>query len=262
MPQIQATRETYDELQRAFDFFNDRLFDGKLPPCLITLQREKRTLGYFSVGRFVGRKSHETVDEIAMNPSYFSVRTIRDTLSTLVHEMVHAWQAHLGNPGKRGLRGYHNKEWANFMDMIGLCPSNTGEPGGKRLGEQMDHYIIEGGPFDQACAELITSEFTLSWLDRFPPKMKKNPAPAGSDGKGYIDDEHDPDSPGADVHDELDDEIAAALALVEPPPEGPVNKTNRQKYSCPVCKTNVWGKPGLILFCGGELCKKAEYAAT
>ncbi|EBA0667221.1 sprT domain-containing protein, partial [Salmonella enterica] len=34
------------------------------------------------------------------------------------------------------------------------------------------------------------------------------------------------------------------------------------KYTCPKCHTNVWGKPGLILYCGGEHCGKAEYQPT
>lgn len=50
------TPETYDELQRAYDFFNEKLFSNELPPCLITLQREKRTYGYCSFKRFVGRE--------------------------------------------------------------------------------------------------------------------------------------------------------------------------------------------------------------
>ena len=54
---IIPTQETYDELQRAYEFFNQRLFESALPPCLITLQREKRTYGYFSNGRFVGRST-------------------------------------------------------------------------------------------------------------------------------------------------------------------------------------------------------------
>lgn len=58
------TPETYDELQRAYDFFNEKLFSNELPPCLITLQREKRTYGYCSFKRFVGRESGYTVDEI------------------------------------------------------------------------------------------------------------------------------------------------------------------------------------------------------
>ncbi len=69
------TREAYDEFQLAFDHYNRELFDGRLPVCLITLQREKRAYGYFSSQRFGHRKSMQKTDEIAINPSYFAVVT-------------------------------------------------------------------------------------------------------------------------------------------------------------------------------------------
>jgi len=155
--------ETYKELELAYAFFNERLFDGKLPPCLITLQREKRTLGYLSHGRFVN-SGGEQIDELAMNPSYFGVRSIKQTLSTLVHEQCHKYQRFIG---KRHRAGYHDKVFSEIMEERGLFTSNTGKFGGKRTGQQMTHYIIKDGPFDKACDELIDSEFSLSWFDRF-----------------------------------------------------------------------------------------------
>ncbi|WP_435330610.1 SprT-like domain-containing protein, partial [Klebsiella pneumoniae] len=92
--------------------------------------------GYCSFQRFAGRESGQMVDEIAMNPVYFSIRTIKATLSTLVHEMVHQWQFHFG---KAGRRGYHNKEWAALMERVGLMPSDTGQAGGKKVGQSMTH---------------------------------------------------------------------------------------------------------------------------
>lgn len=251
------TYEAYNELLRAYDFFNAQLFAGKLPSCLITLQREKRTLGYHSPKRFVDRDSGIQIDEIAMNPSYFSIRTIKDSLSTLVHEMVHLQQTYFGKPGRRG---YHNLEWANLMEKVGLMPSDTGEPGGARRGQHMSHYIVAGGPFDNACDELTDLEFTLSWMDRFPPYQPKTKKPISPDGKGFIDDESPYDAEDLeDGEPELDDEIADALKFVNPPPKEPVNKSNRCKYRCPVCKTNVWGKPEIVVFCGGTDCEKAEF---
>lgn len=76
---MEPTATTYEELRRAFDFFNDKLFDGSLPPCLLTLQREKRTYGYFSAGRF-GTRRGDTTDEIALNPEYFAVVPVIETL--------------------------------------------------------------------------------------------------------------------------------------------------------------------------------------
>lgn len=227
----QPTPETYAELQAAFDHFNQVLFDGALPPCLITLQRERNTHGYYSNSRFVGRASGELVDEIAMNPSYFAIQPIRETLQTLVHEMVHQWQAHFGKPG-RGR--YHNQEWAAKMEAVGLMPSSTGQPGGKRTGDTMADYVIEGGAFELAAQELMTRAFTLSWLDRFPPVEPESEAMIRG---------------GA--------ELAATTKLVElPTPESrQAKRANRVKYRCPSCGIQAWGKPDLRLLCGAASCK-------
>jgi hypothetical protein len=40
------TTQAYAELQQAFEHYNVELFDGQIPRCLITMQREKRTYGY------------------------------------------------------------------------------------------------------------------------------------------------------------------------------------------------------------------------
>jgi SprT-like family len=165
----------YDSFERAFDYFNAELFGGRLPLCLITLNRNPRTRGYFSPERFQSRLEEERTDEIALNPDGFEGRTDKSILSTLVHEMVHLWQQHFGEPSRSR---YHNKEWAGFMEGVGLMPSTTGEPGGKRTGQSVTHYIIEGGPFDQAAERLLGGGFALTWQSR------RN---GGSDGKSKKD---------------------------------------------------------------------------
>ena len=157
------TQETYAELRTAYDFFNAALFKKQLPPCLITLQRHGRSYGYFSSGRFVHRHNKTTTDEIALNPDYMHRKTTEETLSTLVHEMVHLQQAHFGHPSRGG---YHNKAWADAMEAIGLIPSSTGRPGGLRIGQQVSHYIATGGLFACACKQLIEQGFDISWGDR------------------------------------------------------------------------------------------------
>lgn len=249
---MQPTATAYAELQQAYDHFNARLFGGKLPDCLITLQREKRTYGYFSSKRFVNRGGLLT-DEIAMNPTYFGVRPVRVTLSTLAHEMVHAWQFHFGKPGRRG---YHNIEWAEKMERLGLMPSNTGKPGGKRVGEQMTHFIIEGGAYAKACDELLTQEFTLSWLDRFPPYTHEViEAISGVRSLSPMDTDDDDQ-----VEHGIDNDLSIAL-LVTPGPADE-NKSNRCKYRCPSCAAQVWGKPGLLVICGGDSCNRVEFESV
>lgn len=184
-----------------------------------------------------------------MNPAYFGVRPIPATLSTLAHEMVHQWQYHRGKPGRRG---YHNKEWAQRMESIGLMPSNTGQPGGRKVGEQMTHYIIDGGPFARACAQLLTLPFTLSWCDRFPPYCP-TAAPIATGGQE--------DAAGSNAPS-VAAPVPAWGGLVPPPPPAPVNRSNRVKYRCPGCGAQAWAKPGLRLLCGGDKCAAAELEAV
>ena len=156
------TRKTYQTLDDAYGFFNARLFAGRLPPCLITMQRSKSAYGYFAGGRFGSRDGRLVTDEIALNPSHFRARTSEQSLSTLVHEMTHLEQHHFG---KTSRAGYHNKQWAGLMRQVGLVPSDTGAPGGKETGQKVSHYIEAGGRFEVACAELIRAGFDPFYVE-------------------------------------------------------------------------------------------------
>ena len=149
------TTQEYLKLDAAFEFFNMRLFKSELPNCLITLSRKRNARGYFSGGRFISRLASQKVDEIALNPETFDDHTDKQILSTLVHEMVHLQQHHFGSPSRGN---YHNREWAGWMEDIGLMPSNTGKPEGKRTGQSMMHYVIDGGSFDKACDIWLAGE--------------------------------------------------------------------------------------------------------
>lgn len=154
------TAKQYGTLQDAYDHFNRALWGGALPPCLITFQRKANARGYFRRDGFVARDGDNTTDEIALNPDTFTGRTDREILSTLAHEMAHLWQHHLGTPSRRA---YHNKEWGDEMERVGLMPSDTGQPGGKRVGQRMTHYIAEAGPFDLAAATFLADRTAVEW---------------------------------------------------------------------------------------------------
>jgi predicted SprT family Zn-dependent metalloprotease len=155
------TTDTYGDLVTAYDHYNRHLFAGRLPPCLITLQRTRHAYGYFSPARYRrrGTASYDAwiFDEIALNPDKLEHRPIDEALSTLVHEMVHLEQAHFGFPASTP---WHNQEWAQWMERVGLVPSETGKPGGKRTGRQCSHYIELGGLFAR-----VTAEFLLTHTD-------------------------------------------------------------------------------------------------
>lgn len=240
-PRLLPTTEAYGELQRAFSHFNEHLFENQLPECLITFQREKSTYGYFSSERFVHRDGVNTTDEIAINPAYFAIVPIGEILQTIAHEMVHAWQFRFGKPSRRG---YHNQEWADKMESIGLMPSSTGQPGGKKTGEKMADYAIEGGRFLDVCADLLKSDFKVSWLDRFPPAPQERLLR----GRG-------------DRQQQLMGLPQQAQAMIQAVVE-PVNKSNRVKQRCPNCGAQAWGKPGLKLLCGEPDCEAQSYEET
>src|SRR6516225_9588180 len=101
--------------------------------------------------KFSHRTGNEARSEIALNPATFRGRTDREIASTLLHEMVHLWQYYFGKPPRKG---YHNREWGDKMESLGLMPSEDGQPGGKRTGQRVTHYIIEGGPFACEWAKL------------------------------------------------------------------------------------------------------------
>lgn len=168
---MKPTRETYAELQQAYDFLNTELFEGRLPETLITLQRQHASYGYFSANQFVNMvENGETTHEIALNPIYFVVRSIPETLSVLAREMV-TLDLLVNSTSTPPRRRYRNKEWADACEAIGLMPSDTGKPGGKRTGDSVETYIIEGGLFDLATSRLMDTAFKLSWVDRYPPQM-------------------------------------------------------------------------------------------
>ena len=123
------TMKTYTTIQVAYDFFNERLFEGRLPQALCTLRTMRNARGYFWANQFQGKEKNAAIDEIALNPETFKDRSDKDVFSTLVHEMCHLEQEHFGKPSRSG---YHNKEWASMMKRVGLQPSTTGQEGGIR----------------------------------------------------------------------------------------------------------------------------------
>ncbi len=133
------------DLWRVYDHFDRRLFAGKLPRCQILFQRMPTCHGRYN------HSPCEGVDTITLD---LDDRADAEILATLAHEMVHLWQYHFGSPGRNG---HHNEAWADKMEEIGLMPSDTGSPGGRRTGRHVGHYVIAGGPFDLACSELLVA---------------------------------------------------------------------------------------------------------
>jgi len=139
------TIDQTEAFQNQWIYLNLEFFDGELSPCLLNFSRKSKAFGFFAPDRWV--QGSDVKPEISLNPSYLSMRPPIETVSTLLHEMVHQWQAEFGKPSRSG---YHNKEWSREMERVGLIPSTTGAPGGKKTGQRVSHYVYPGGVFEQA----------------------------------------------------------------------------------------------------------------
>lgn len=233
------TEVAYSELQIAYNFINEQLFNKTLPNCLITFQRNKNTFGYFNEKRYIN-KENKTTDEIALNPEYFLCYPLIEIFQTLAHEMCHQWQNHYGKPSRRC---YHNREWANKMIEIGLMPSHTGLPGGKKTGQKMADYPTPNGKFINCIMQLLKTGFRISWFDRFP--VKREPKIVLEWQK--------------ELMNELSDEEKEIFEKITQKPEieGAIfqdDNTNslsgkKFKYSCPSCHCSVWGKNNINIIC-------------
>lgn len=255
-----VTERAYNELQEAFDFYNMRLFKGELPDCLITFQRGKNTMGYFSYRRFVTSDgSNNMIDEIALNPEYFPVYPLIEVMQTLVHEQCHMWQFHFGKPSRKT---YHNEEWATKMESIGLIPSSTGEPGGARTGQKINDYPQPGGQFQLATLELFRGNFALSWFDRYPVRVsgQKDLTAIVNNWRETLTSALQSDGAGTDIEAVLSMALLPSVTLPDeevPDNEGASSapvfldkpKRSKTKYRCPKCGNAVWGKPDLNIGC-------------
>lgn len=155
------TLDFYGHLDDAFVFFNDRLFDGTLPKIMFELTNKKQVAGLFKAASWQATDGIY-VHSIAINPQIIVQSTPLVIYITLVKEMVHLWQKTYGEASRPG---YHNTEWGEKMESIGLMPSSTGLPGGKKVGQKMSSYLIAGGAFEAAAVDFFLEGNFMNLVD-------------------------------------------------------------------------------------------------
>ena len=153
------TLRIYHFLSGLFEFYNDRLFESKLPECVITLNKISNASGIFYRNHWRNKEGN-ILHEIAITPesNFYSV----EFHQALVHEMCHFWQIEFGKKISR--EGYHNKEFMEIMINIGLMPSDTGKPGGKMIGQHLSDFPIKNGRFINAFNEFNKEKTQLDIL--------------------------------------------------------------------------------------------------
>jgi hypothetical protein len=247
--QLSPTASFYSALQSAFDHFNTELFEGKLPHCLITLRSASRVYGYHHAGRFISLNGDQ-IDELGLHPGFFTLRPVESVLSTLVHEMVHHWQEHFGKPSPSNA---HNQEWAVKMQSLGLMPSDTGLPGGKRTGRSLSHYILPDGKFLASCRKLLEGGFVIPWLDRHLPAAPESQVEVVQKLKA-AGVEYEVSAPPVF---KLPQEIKGMAAVFRPAPR---RASTRAVLVCPKCGSKAWAAPETKIICG--FCNVAMSGST
>ena len=170
-----------------------------------------------------------------------------------------------------------------MMETVGLVPSATGKPGGKKTGERVSDYVLYGGPFYHAALALIESGFKLGWIDRLPVRnfsptpdiYDEQGAPVLSDGDSAID---APDRSGSKDRESVSgftqvvgsglltgtsaelgcsdhSEAGSEFLPIQPT----VSQPTRTRYTCR-CDNKVWGKPKLNIRC--EDCSQRYEASA
>lgn len=108
-----AARGVIAELHRWVPIFNER-FGLEIPEVALGIDRLRMTrLGHFRPGH----NGFGLKGEIVINDRYLGGRDGWETLGTLFHELLHAWQQAHGRPGRGN---YHNKQLREKAARYGL----------------------------------------------------------------------------------------------------------------------------------------------
>jgi hypothetical protein len=161
-----------EQLVRVGSYFNQSLFGNRIRPYIVTPQRARGLAGYFAPQRYQTRDGSAVFDEIGLNIEIFHTLTLIELFAVIAHELTHSLQFHFGHysPG-----GYHNVEFAEWAERIGLHTSHTGAPGGRRTGVRMGHFIVPDGAFARASAKLVAEGGDIFVVDRWAVQRTMRP---------------------------------------------------------------------------------------
>ena len=211
----------------AFDWFNEKLFDGQLPRPMLCLTRNANVVGgYFNKDKWhddVGNSIHE----IAINANMMEQGSVVELMHTLIHEMIHLKQEVVGKPSRHG---YHNSEYADWAEAMGLECKDVKTK--QRTGHMIATKILDGGKAAKAIA-LLPDEHIFPWM---AVRTKEDGDESGGGGTGG----------GSSGGTETKGGDGS---------EPPRRSGTRSKFTCAICGLNAWAKPGAKLVCGE--CDKA-----
>ena len=118
---ITTMAELQAALQAAFNAINRDFYNGELEKVVITCKESRKpgTLGTFCYGKEWVQNGKER-HEINISADYIGKRTVEETITTLMHEMVHLYccQNDIQDTSRSGT--YHNKRFKQAAENHGL----------------------------------------------------------------------------------------------------------------------------------------------
>lgn len=118
---IQTMAELQAAMQAAFNAINRDFYNDELEKCVIVCKESRKpgvrgTFCYGKEWRQNGKERHE----ITISADYIGTRTVEETITTLMHEMVHLYccQNDIQDTSRSGT--YHNKRFKKIAEAHGL----------------------------------------------------------------------------------------------------------------------------------------------
>ncbi len=147
---MKPSAEQYDSFQNIFDYLNQNLFNNTLPDCMLRFSiKSNRIDGSFLPSSW-SRDDKDIKHEISINPTLLAKQNKQEILAVICHNMVHLWQYTYSDLSE-GSKKYHNKQWVEKMESLGLEPRNIGKRGGTQTGRAVTQVPKPNGLFLKVC---------------------------------------------------------------------------------------------------------------
>jgi hypothetical protein len=221
--ELEPTVKMAESLQEITNYLDALLFNGELPPCYVTLTRNNKVIGgYHAKDQWEGNDG-QSIPEIGINSNLLVEPDPLILYNVLIHELLHLELSHKGLGGRKG---YHNKEFANRCEELGLDIQVHDKDAveGQTTGQSVSTSLRPKGLAEMAIAKIPTD---LAYTAKHVIDIDSNGAP--QDGEAPV--------------------------LIPVKQREPKTKTagKRTKYQCPVCGLSMWGKANAYLICGTDM---------
>jgi hypothetical protein len=161
-------REIATTLYRWTDIFRERLLDpvaipgrGRMPDIVLSFERMNiRTMATYTLNR----NAQGLLNEITFNTKHVDA-PLWETLETLLHEMVHLWQQNFGEHPLKPGRVYHNREFVDKCNQLGLHPQ-LGSGAHSKPADRLFALLMREHGIDEPSYDQIRPEGRGNWWDR------------------------------------------------------------------------------------------------